>query len=143
MTKSKQLNVGNESEKEVAVSFFRANGYWSYITPKKISGQPVDIIAMKGNINWLVDAKHLIADKKSFAFSRIESNQMDSLNYAKSKGVKNLGFVIIQDNGENGGFNDFFLPFDKLIEMLKKDEKSVKLSELESFREALQRASEN
>lgn len=147
MSKSKQLDFGNESEKIVAL-FYKRKGYWAYILPKKVNGQPVDIIAMKENINWFVDAKHLIAEKKSFPFSRIEPNQKDSMQYAKNFAkIKNIGFVIVVGLEqleridlkaiENGLINAFFLPYDKLIELEEKGFKSVKIEELESFQEVL------
>ena len=76
MLKSKQLDVGNKTETEVG-KIFKRNGYWAHILQKKASGQPVDIVAMKGNINWLVDAKH-ISDKKSFAFSHISCKTLSA-----------------------------------------------------------------
>ena len=138
--KSKQQIEGDNTEAIIAKTF-KSKGYWAYITPKKTNGQPVDIIAMKGNVNWLVDAKHLEETKKSFPFSRIEPNQIDSLTYAKQKsGIKNLGFVIGQ---ENNGFKLFFLSFDKLIDLMKNDVKSIKISELEDFVELLENESKN
>ena len=130
-TKSKQLELGNETEEEVA-KFFKKNGFWSYITPKKVSGQPVDIIAIKGNVSWLVDAKHLsIKDKSSFPFSRIEANQVDSLTYAKNfAGIKNLGFVICLENDYS---KFFFLSYDKYLEIEQSGRKSAKISELQDL----------
>ena len=130
-TKSKQLELGNETEEEVA-KFFKKNGFWSYITPKKVSGQPVDIIAIKGNVSWLVDAKHLsIKDKSSFPFSRIEANQVDSLTYARNfSGVKNLGFVICLENDYS---KFFFLSYDKYLEIEQSGRKSAKISELQDL----------
>lgn len=130
-TKSKQLDLGNETEKEVA-KFFKKNGFWSYITPKKVNGQPVDIIAIKENVNWLVDAKHIrIEDKSSFPFSRIEANQVDSLTYARNfSGIKNLGFVICLENDYS---KFFFLSYDKYLEIEQSGRKSAKISELQDL----------
>lgn len=137
MLKSKQLDVGNKTESEVG-KIFKRNGYWAHILQKKASGQPVDIVAMKGNINWLVDAKH-ISDKKSFAFSRIEPNQIDSLGYAKNYcGIKNLGFVIcLEEDLEKDNSKGYFFHYDRFIEMREQGAKSVKLSDLEDFQEVL------
>lgn len=138
--KSKQQIEGDKTEAIIA-KVFKEKGYWAYITPRKVNGQPVDIIAMKDGVNWLVDAKHLEENKKSFPFSRVEANQIDSLTYAQqNNGIKNTGFVIGQ---ENDGFKLFFLPFDKLIELMKNDVKSVKISDLEDFLEVLENESKN
>ena len=129
-TKSKQLNVGNETEEYIA-KFFKSKGYWAYITPKKFNGQPVDIIAGKDNILWLVDAKHLRKEDKSFPFSRIEPNQRNSMKYAKDfANNQNLGFCICWDIYPE---KVFFLHYDKLIELEEKERKSAKLEELEDF----------
>lgn len=134
MSKSKQLDVGNEVEIEVG-KIFKNNGYWAKIFPKKVSGQPVDIIAIKNKINWLVDAKHLREESKSFPFSRIEANQKDALRYAKEFAhIENLGFVICCGEDLTRGF---FLSYDKLVELEEKGFKSVKISELEDFQEVL------
>ena len=134
-TKSKQLDFGNETEKEVA-KFFKKYGYWSYITPKKVNGQPVDIIAIKEGVNWLVDAKHLsIKDKSSFPFSRIEANQVDSLSYARNfSGIKNVGFVICLENDYS---KFFFLSYDKYLEIEQSGRKSAKISELQDLSELI------
>ena len=128
--KSEQLKLGNETEEEVA-KFFKKNGYWSYITPKKVSGQPVDIIAIKNGVNWLVDAKHLDIKKKSFAFSRAEANQIDAMTYARNfAGIKNLGFVICLENDYS---KFFFLSYDKYLEIEQSGRKSAKIDELEDL----------
>lgn len=131
---SKQLDLGNETEQEVA-KFFKSKGFWSYITPKKVSGQPVDIIAIKNNENWLVDAKHLDMKKKSFPFSRIEANQVDSLTYArKFAGIKNVGFVICLENDYS---KFFYLSYDKYLEIEQNGRKSAKIEELEDLGDLL------
>ena len=134
--KTIQQIKGDQTEKLIAIECFKKNGYWAYITPKKVNGQPVDIIALKNNIIWLVDAKHIREGEKSFPFSRIEPNQIDSLNYAKQKGLKNIGFVICQDN-LNAVFSPLFLSFDKLIDFMEKGLKSIKIELLEDFMEVL------
>jgi Holliday junction resolvase-like predicted endonuclease len=129
-TNCKQLNVGNEAEKEVA-EFFKKKGYWAYITPKKFNGQPVDIIAGKDNILWLVDAKHLRKQDKSFDFSRIESNQRSTMKYAKEyANNQNVGFCVCWENCPE---KIFFLHYDKLIEIEEKGRKSAKFEEMEDF----------
>lgn len=127
----KQLNVGNESEIEIG-KFFKSKGYWAYITPKKFSGQPVDIIAAKENEIWLVDAKHLRKEDKSFPFSRIEPNQRFTMDYARKLAkIKNLGFCICSEICQE---KIFYLSYDKLIELEEKGRKSAKLEEMEDFK---------
>ena len=132
--KSKQLTVGNETEKQVVEKIFRKYGYFGIIIPKSPQGQPVDIIAAKGidkkfTDTWLVDAKHVSESCCSFPFDRIEPNQIMSLYYAKEFAkIKNLGFAISFDRDDVGVL---FLPYDKFIEMKERGLKSVNMSELE------------
>ena len=126
----KQLDVGNESEIEVG-KFFKSKGYWAYKKQKKFSGQPVDIIAGKNNILWLVDAKHLRKEDKRFDFSRIEPNQRNTMKYSKEFAKnQNLGFCICWENCPG---KIFFLHYDKLIELEEKGRKSAKFEEMEDF----------
>lgn len=128
--KSKQLEFGNETEDKVAL-LFKKKHYWSYITPKKLGGQPVDIIAISDKGKWLVDAKHLEETEKSFPFSRIEANQLTTMQYARGyAGVQGLGFVICVGND----FDKFyFLSYDKYLDLSQKGLKSAKIGLLEDF----------
>lgn len=130
-TNCKQLNLGNKTEEYIG-KFFRNNGYWVYITPKKINGQPIDIIAVKENNTWLVDAKHLRKEDKSFPFSRIEANQIYAMEYArKFANIKNIGFCICSEICPE---KVFYLSYDKLVELEEKGRKSAKLEELEELK---------
>ena len=141
MIKNKQLQVGNEVEEAVA-KMFKKHGYWAHIMQKSRVGQPVDIVALKGDVpGWLVDAKHLEKGKKSFPFSRIEANQATTLDYARNfSKIKNLGFVIgLEDDKtlENDFSKLYFLDYDTYIDCLKKEQKSVKIEVLKDFEEQL------
>lgn len=130
---SVQLTVGNKTEQNV-VNILRKNRYWVYNCPKKLGGQPVDIIALKDNINILVDAKHVEKEKVSFSFDRIEPNQITSLMYARDyAGIKNLGFAIeFERTGEIMWF-----PFKFYEELVKDGFKSIKMSQMALFEEVL------
>ena len=51
MTKSIQNIVGDSTEQFIA-NFLRENGYWAYILPKKVGGQPFDIIAFLVSLQY-------------------------------------------------------------------------------------------
>lgn len=126
MTKSKQLNNGNSAETLVA-NFFAERGYWASVFQKRKDGsQPVDIVAMKENYNWLIDAKYVENDI-SFPFSRIEPNQITSLDYALNYShIQNVGFVIYFER-----FNKlYFLKFQDFLKLKEKGAKSVRYDEL-------------
>lgn len=69
---SKQMIVGDSTEEKIA-KYFQSKGYWAYILPKKIGGQPFDIIACRGKDTWFIDAKHLEEKKRLLILS--ESNR--------------------------------------------------------------------
>ena len=126
MMNSKQLQKGNETEKLVC-DLFKKYGYWSHILQKgKDGGQPVDIVALKNNINWLVDAKNVEEDI-SFPFSRIESNQLTCMDYAYNfAGIKRVGFVIYFARVNK----ICYLPYLKFLQLKENKRKSVRYDEL-------------
>lgn len=126
MNNCKQLQKGNETEKEVC-NIFKKHGYWSHILQKgKDGGQPVDIVALKHNISWLIDAKH-IEEEISFPFSRIESNQITSLDYAYNfAGIKRVGFVLFFERTQKF----YYLPYLKFLALKDEKRKSVRYDEL-------------
>lgn len=131
---SKQLIVGNETEEGIG-KLFKKNGYWCYITPHKVNGQPVDIIALKRRHNWLIDGKHLEEGSKSFPFSRIEPNQLTTMDYAMNfAGIETLGFGI----AIGGDFTRFYwLSYQEYLEAIKNDLKSVKIANLRDLQEVI------
>ena len=126
MGNSKQLQVGNQTEVMVT-ELFKKHGYWAHILQKgKDGGQPVDVVALKNNINWLIDAKH-VEDEISFPFSRIESNQLTCMDYAYNfAGIKRTGFAIYFERVGKL----YYLPYLKLLKMKEEKRKSVRYDEL-------------
>lgn len=142
--KELQIKLGNATEKLVSKTL-RSFGYWNYILPKKVEGQPCDIVAMKGIdvknkveiIAWMIDAKH-VENKVSFTFDRIEPNQISSLSYArdfaKIQGYRGYtGFAIFFDRDKQL----YWLSFDQYEEMAKNGCKSVNMQELRLLSEVL------
>lgn len=142
----KQIELGDETELAVSL-LFKENGFWCHILSKKLGGQPVDIVAGKGIPNstncklWLVDAKHLEEDKKSFPFSRIEPNQKTTLFYAKNYcNIQTLGFVICVGDDLT---KFYFLSYEKYKTLEEEGKKSVKIKDLQDFQEVLNNESCN
>ena len=133
---AKQTDNGKKAER-IICTYLRHQGYWVHDTGRTNSGsQPVDIIAMKGNAFndlchvMLLDAKYIRAEDASFPFSRIEPNQMTSLDYASHyAGVSEdcLGFGIVSGRNEN---DIRFLPLTQLRDLKENDKKSVRWEEL-------------
>lgn len=135
MGNSKQLQVGNDAERYVK-EIFKKYGYWAYNTPKAKDGsQPVDIIALKGHNNWLVDVKHVRGEDISFAFARIEANQLTCMDYAKNFAHLNcLGFAIVFERLNKC----MFLPYTDYLMLKSDNKKSVNASELNTLEEYLE-----
>ena len=53
------------------------NGFWAYETINKQSGQPVDIIAVRSNIGYIIECKVTQSDR--FPLSRVEDNQITAI----------------------------------------------------------------
>ena len=127
----KQLKNGNRDEKLVT-EVFRKHRFWVHNFAKDSSGaQPVDVIAISGKGSWLVDVKNVRKEDVSFPFSRIEANQLTSMDFAKNwAGIENLGFVICFERSE---LKPLFLTYDKYLEMSQNGCKSVKMTDLEEL----------
>lgn len=129
MANSVQNIVGNSTELYIA-NFLRENGYWAYVVPKKVGGQPCDVIACRCDDFWLIDAKHLEKEKASFTFDRIEPNQKTAMRYAQEfANISRVGFVIYWERTERL----YYLPFKSVLE----NEKSVKIEDLTEFIEVI------
>ena len=141
MVNSKQLQVGNDAEQYIADFLFK-KGYMSIIIPKKMSGQPCDIVACKGGKEaWMIDAKHLSKNEASFSFDRIEPNQLTTMMIAKNfANMNNLGFVIKWDREES---KLFFLSYEELVDLKKNGAKSVKIGLLRDFKEMIENECNN
>lgn len=131
----KQTKLGKSTETIIA-QYFKSKRYWAFIIPKSINGQPFDVIALRHSDIWLVDVKHLEEDKASFSFSRIEPNQITSMNYAKkySEIVGHLGFIIYWEREPN---RLFYLSYDIFTDLSEKGLKSIKINELEDMEDLI------
>lgn len=142
MTANKQLIEGNKTEKFVAKTL-KKYGYWNYIIPKKINGQPCDVFAAKGGnktIVWNIDAKHVEGGKVSFSFDRIEPNQHTSFAYAINFAhLDNCGFAIFFDRTKSL----YWFPYKDYMKYAELGLKSINMNELRDFEEVLKDADSN
>lgn len=65
---------GNRFEQEFA-EFLDAHGFWAHVMQQNKSGQPADIIAVKGNYHCLIDCKVISDWREGFPLRRVEENQ--------------------------------------------------------------------
>ena len=75
-----QQYVGKISEKDIA-KLCKSNGWWVHKMPTTTNGQSVDFIIVRKETFLIFDSKHVSADKISFTFGRVESNQQISMQY--------------------------------------------------------------
>ena len=73
MQKTDNRTTGGKFE-QVMSSMLADHGFWSHVLQQNKSGQPADIIAVKGKYHTLIDCK-VISDHDGFPLSRVEENQ--------------------------------------------------------------------
>lgn len=71
--KTDNRSNGGRFEQELSYSL-ADRGFWVHVMQQNKSGQPADIIAVKGKYHTLIDCK-VISDDNGFPFERIEENQ--------------------------------------------------------------------
>lgn len=139
--KELQIKLGAATEKFIAKTL-RTYGYWVYNVPMKTSGQPCDIIAVKGNsgksgnafLVWLIDGKHVRGEEVSFTFARIEPNQISAMGYAHDfANIENIGFCVFFDRDKKLRW----LPFSEYKKLSDSGAKSVNMNNLKLFTEVL------
>lgn len=70
--------IGNDFEKKFC-EILSERGFWVHNFAQNQDGQPADIIAVKKDTPYLIDCK--VCDKGIFQLSRLEENQILSMQY--------------------------------------------------------------
>lgn len=91
MTTSNRAS-GNRFEQEFA-EFLDAHGFWAHVMQQNKSGQPADIIAVKGNYHCLIDCKEVSTDK-GFVLTRAEENQRLAMKKFAERGGQIGWFAV-------------------------------------------------
>ena len=97
MAKTDNRTNGNRFEQEFA-NILAANKFWVHVMQQNKSGQPADIIAVKGKFHTLIDCK-VISDNKGFPFERIEENQKMAMRMFTNKGNELCYFALKLPDG--------------------------------------------
>lgn len=92
MTKTDNRTTGNRFEQELS-HILAEHGYWVHVMQQNKSGQPADIIAVKGKFHTLIDCK-VISDDKGFPFDRIEENQRYAMRLFTKRGNELCYFAL-------------------------------------------------
>ena len=117
----KQQALGKSFEIQLCW-WLRKNGYYPEYHEKSVAGsQSSDITAIKNNIAFKIECKHLANKSGRFDLDRIEANQ--SLAYKTYRECGNTNFVVAILWNHNVYFLDFSI--------LQFYDKSIPLSKLE------------
>lgn len=121
---------GDHGESIVA-ELFKERGYWAHVIQRNRSGQqPFDIVAVKNDMAWLVDAKY-VAKGRRFNFSDVQPDQIESMGYAMDfANLTNVGFVIVF--AEHDAIR--FLSFEVYTKMKEDGAVSATIEETVDFR---------
>lgn len=88
---------GNKFEQDFA-EFLDRNGFWCHVLQQNKSGQPADIIAVKGNYHCLIDCKEVSTDK-GFVLTRAEENQRFAMKKFADRGKQVCWFAVKYPDG--------------------------------------------
>lgn len=89
---------GNRFEQEFAELLDR-HGFWCHVMQQNKSGQPADIIAVKGDYHCLIDCKEVSTDR-GFVLSRAEENQRLAMKKFMDRGGHIGWFAVKFPDGE-------------------------------------------
>ena len=88
--------AGNNFEREFCEQL-GADGFWAHFMGGSKNGQPADIIAVRNEKAYLIDAKDCENDR--FVFSRVEDNQDMAMRYWELCGNNQGLFALRTSNG--------------------------------------------
>ena len=88
---SNNKKLGNDFESELC-DFLFDRGFWSHNLAQNSAGQPADVIAARNGKPYLIDCKVCSGDK--FSFSRLEDNQITSMDLWKATGNGEGWFAV-------------------------------------------------
>lgn len=84
--------MGNCFEQELC-DFLYTQGFWVHCMAMNKSGQPADVIAVKNQKAYLIDAK--VCSDNTFQLSRVEDNQELAMDLWKDCG-NNIGWFALK-----------------------------------------------
>lgn len=96
--KEDNRSTGGRFEQELSHILAEA-GFWVHVLQQNKSGQPADIIAVKGKYHTLIDCK-VIKNSGGFRLERIEENQRLAMNRFVERAHEICWFAMKLPNGE-------------------------------------------
>ena len=109
---------GNRFEQEFAQTLYNA-GFWVHVMQQNRSGQPADIIAVKGRFHTLIDCK-VISDERGFPFERIEENQKYSMKLFQRRCGELCYFALKLTDG-----SVWMLSLERMLTMKERGQKRI------------------
>lgn len=107
-------------------------GFWAYETINKQSGQPVDVIAVKSDIGYIIECKVTKSDR--FPLSRVEDNQITAIEkFTKCKNTESWFAFFFAKHPDNV----LFVRAGKIIALVESGAKSTTYDELKDMGELL------
>jgi len=88
---------GNRFEQEFA-EFLSKHGFWVHVMQQNKSGQPADIIAVKGDYHCLIDCKE-VSTRAGFVLDRVEENQRMAMTMFQNRGGQIGWFAVKYPDG--------------------------------------------
>ena len=116
--------AGNEFEREFC-EILASDGFWSHFMGGSKNGQPADIIAVRNEKAYLIDAKDCKNDR--FEFRRIEANQDTAMRYWELCGNNQGLFALKTSKGV------YMLPFGLAQSLEIMGAKSLNIEQIEKY----------
>lgn len=98
--KTDNRSNGNRFEQELS-HILAENGFWSHVMQQNKSGQPADIIAVKGKFHTLIDGKVVSDATEGFPFKNIRENQRTAMRMFTRRSGELCYFAIRLPNGKD------------------------------------------
>lgn len=107
-------------------------GFWAYETINKQSGQPVDVIAVKSDIGYIIECKVTKSDR--FPLSRVEDNQITAIEkFTKCKNTESWFAFYFAKHPDNV----LFVRANMILDLIDSGTKSTTYEELKDMSELL------
>ena len=116
--------LGNDFEQELCEIFADA-GYWVHNFANRKNGQPADVIAVRDNNAYLIDAKE--CTRNIFPFRRIEENQHLAMNMWIKCGNHIPYFALKADN------EIYMVSYNTIKDLMRKGKKQLKLEDINKY----------
>lgn len=116
--------IGNDFEQELC-EILADTGFWVHNFANRKNGQPADIIAVKNNKSFLIDAK--VCSFEVFPFRRIEDNQHLAMDIWIECGNTAPYFALRARN------DVYMVPYDTIKDLIKKGKKQLNFEDMNKY----------